>query len=72
MGLSNLKNLPEEFVAFAENLKAKQKKTRPRKVETFVNAFNAFAKTTYDTKVIDIFIKLGIIEVDESKIIYNI
>ncbi len=70
--LKNTNKIPNEFSLFLDNLKAKQKKNRPRKIKTLLNALNAFTKKQYDEKTIDIFIKLGIIETDNSKIIYKI
>lgn len=64
--------IPDKFELFIENLKAKQKKSRPRKTKTLLNALNAFTKQKYDEKIIDEFVKLGIIEIKKSKIIYNV
>ncbi len=67
-----VKKIPNEFLLFIDNLKAKQNKNRPRKIKTLLNALNAFTKKQYDEKTINIFIKHGIIEKDNSKIIYKI
>jgi len=62
--------IPAEYMVFIDKIKATPAKNRPQKVKTLINAINSFSPIKQDETIIPVLEKLGIIQLQNTKVVY--